>query len=181
MLSNILVAIDKSVASHQAFDTALELAKGLGAKLVLVHVLDVFDPISPQRPSIPANSYSMELDTLLRENYDRQWSEFVQHYDSLLKQRQQQAEAIDIECTYRQPYGRPGPALCRVARDCQADLIVVGSHARKGLSEMLLGSVSNYITHHAPCSVMVIHPESARTPAAPTESAVTMTAARSVV
>ncbi|MGD1941462.1 MAG: universal stress protein [Leptolyngbyaceae cyanobacterium] len=164
MLSNILVAIDKSVASHQAFDTALALAKALGAQLTLVHALDVFAPTSPQRPQVSANSYSIELDTLVRENYDRQWDEFVQHYDSLLKQQQAQAEAMGVNCTYLQPYGRPGPAICRAAKDSQVDLIVVGSHARKGLSEMLLGSVSNHITHHAPCSVMVIHPNRARTP-----------------
>lgn len=176
MLSNILVAIDKSVASRQAFDTALELASALGAKLTLVHVLDIFDPASPQRPHPSANSYSVELDALLRDNYDRQWGEFVQHYDALLQQRQQQAQAQGIPCDYVQPYGSPGSALCRMARDCQADLILVGSHSRRGLSEMLLGSVSNYITHHASCSVMVIHPKSARTPAASRESAATLTA-----
>ena len=137
MLSNILVAIDKSACSHQAFETALELAKALGAQLTLVHALDVFAPTSPQRPQVSANSYSIELDTLVRGTYDRQWDEFVQHYDSLLKQQQQKAEAMGIDCTYLQPYGRPGPAICRAAKDSQADLIVVGSHARKGLSEML--------------------------------------------
>ena len=176
MLRHILVAIDKSVASHQAFDMALELAQGLGAKLTLVHVLDIFDPTSPQRPHPSANSYSMELDNLLRENYERQWNEFVQHYDSLLKQRQQQAEAMGIVCDYLQPYGPPGSALCRVASDCQADVILVGSHSRRGLSEMLLGSVSNYITHHAPCSVLVVHPEHSRAPTSPQKSTATMTA-----
>ncbi len=176
MLNHILVAIDKSVASRQAFDTALELASALEAKLTLVHVLDIFDPASPQRPPPSANSYSLELDTLLRENYDRQWTEFVQHYEALLQQRQEQAQAQGIACDYLQPYGPPGSALCRVARDCQADLIMVGSHSRRGLSEMLLGSVSNYITHHAPCSVMVIHPESSRTSTASQAAATTMTA-----
>ena len=164
MLKHILVAIDKSVTSHQAFDTALELAKALDAQLTLVHSLDVFAPTSPQRPNASANSYSIELDTLVRENYDRQWTEFVQHYDSLLKQQQGEAEAMGVSCTYLQPYGRPGPAICRAAKDSHADLILVGSHARKGLSEMLLGSVSNHITHHAPCSVMVIHPNRFCTP-----------------
>ncbi|NEQ48032.1 MAG: universal stress protein [Leptolyngbya sp. SIOISBB] len=176
MLRHILVAIDKSVASHQAFNTALELAQALEAKLTLVHVLDIFDPASPQRPHPSANSYSLDLDKLLRENYERQWAEFVQHYDALLKQQQQQAKAMGIACDSQQPYGPPGSTLCRVARDCQADVILVGSHARRGLSEMLLGSVSNYITHHAPCSVMVIHPESSRNAGSTRESAAMMAA-----
>jgi uncharacterized protein YdiU (UPF0061 family) len=75
----------------------------LGAKLTLVHVLDIFDPTSPQRPHASANSYSAELDTLLRENYERQWAEFVQHYDALLQQQQQQAEARGITCDFYNP------------------------------------------------------------------------------
>lgn len=158
MLEHLLVAIDQSAASQRAFETALGLAEATGAKLSLVHALDVFDPRSPQRPQMSANSYSVELDRLLLENYERQWAEFVQHYDALLKQRQEIAQASGIPTRSLQPYGRPGPAICKTAADCHADLIVVGSRGRKGLQEMLLGSVSNYIMHHAPCSVMVIHP-----------------------
>ncbi|NER79825.1 MAG: universal stress protein [Leptolyngbya sp. SIO1D8] len=164
MLSHILVAIDQSASSQRAFETALDLAKALEAKLTLVHVLDVFDPASPERPKMSGSSYSIELDNLLRDNYERQWAEFATHYDSLLKQKQEKAEAIAVSASCLQPYGRPGPAICKAAREGQAELIVVGSHGRKGLSEMILGSVSNYIVHHAPCSVMVIHPDSRRHP-----------------
>lgn len=159
MLNRILVAIDhQSAASHQALASASELAQALSAELLLVHALDVFDPLSPERPKIPVNSYSMGLDRLAHAEYERQWAEFVQHYEALLQQMQSDAEAIGIQASYLQPYGRPGPAICKAALDHQADLIVVGSHGRHGLPEMLLGSVSNYIMHHAPCSVMVTHP-----------------------
>lgn len=50
-----------------------------------------------------------------------------------------------------------GIALLLFVKTWDADLIVVGSHGRKGLSEMLLGSVSNYVVHHAPCSVIIVH------------------------
>ncbi|MEM8810490.1 MAG: universal stress protein [Cyanobacteria bacterium P01_G01_bin.38] len=162
MLSKILVAIDQSVASQRAFETALELAKALGAELTLVHALDVFDPGSPERPSIPVGTYSMKLDSLLREDYERQWAEFVDHYDALLKQKQTEAQAVGVTASYVQPYGCPGPVICKAATTSQADFIVVGSHGRAGLSEMMLGSVSNYIMHHATCSVMVIHPDGRR-------------------
>ncbi|MEM9007845.1 MAG: universal stress protein [Cyanobacteria bacterium P01_F01_bin.86] len=160
MISHILVAIDQSTTSYQAFATALDMAQDLGAELTLVHALDVFDTTSPERPQMVVNAYSIELDRLLRESYERQWVEFVDRYESLLKQKQAEAKAVNVAAKYQQPYGRPGPAICQTAREVQADLIVVGSHGRKGLSEMILGSVSNYIMHHAPCSVMVIHPNS---------------------
>ncbi|MGF1516635.1 MAG: universal stress protein, partial [Nodosilinea sp.] len=50
----------------------------------------------------------------------------------------------------------PGRVICTLAKTWAADLIVVGSHRRKGLSELFLGSVSNYVMHHAPCSVLVV-------------------------
>lgn len=162
MLSHILVAIDQSATSHRAFETALDMAKNLGAELTLVHALDVFDSASPQQPKVLVNGYSMDLDRLLHESYERQWTEFVDHYESLLKQKQEEARAADVAANYRQAYGRPGSTICQAAKEVHADLIVVGSHGRKGFSEMILGSVSNYIMHHAPCSVMVIHPDSQR-------------------
>ena len=158
MFSKILVAIDASAASRQAFASALELAQGLNAELILVHALDVFDPASPQHPTIPTDSYSMALDSMIRETYEKQWAEFVEHFEALLKQKQKEAEALGLIVQYSQPYGSPGPAICKAAETHKADLIVVGSRSYKGLQKMILGSVSNYIMHHAPCSVTVIHP-----------------------
>ena len=162
MLNKILVAIDESAASKRAFESALELAKALDAEMILVHALDVFAPTSPQHPVIPGDNYSMKLDKIVQENYERRWDEFVQHSEALLKQRQETAEALGIVSTYIMPYGRPGPAICKAAETTHADLIVVGPRGHNGLREMVLGSVSNYIMHHAPCSVIVIHPDSQR-------------------
>jgi nucleotide-binding universal stress UspA family protein len=159
MFNHILVAIDPSASSQRAFDTALDLAKALSAQLTLVHALDRSDPDSPREPYTAVNSYSMELDALLRKDYEYKWGEFVKHYDSLLKQMQERAEAVGVQAGYLQPNGRPGPAICTIAKTGKVDLIVVGSHGRTGLRQMFLGSVSNYVMHHAPCSVMVIHPD----------------------
>jgi nucleotide-binding universal stress UspA family protein len=52
--------------------------------------------------------------------------------------------------------GEPAQALLNVAKQCQADLIVVGSHGRSGIGRLLLGSVSESVLRHAPCSVLVV-------------------------
>jgi nucleotide-binding universal stress UspA family protein len=52
--------------------------------------------------------------------------------------------------------GEPAPALLKAAEQCQADLIVVGSHGRTGIGRLLLGSVSENVLRHAPCSVLVV-------------------------
>ena len=106
----------------------------------------------------------MELDALLRKDYDYRWAEFVKHYDSLLKQQQEAAAAVGVKARYLQPNGRPGLAICTIAKESSVDLVVIGSHSRRGLGEMLLGSVSNYVVHQAPCPVMVIHSENQRCP-----------------
>lgn len=158
MLKKIVIAMDKSAASKSAFGMGVTLAAGLNAELILVHALDVFEPSSPEYPSIPSGPYSLELDKIVRQNYEREWNAFVEQYEEMLKQCQQVAQVQGVKAQYLQLYGRPGPALCRAAKMQKADLIVVGSRGRTGLSEMFLGSVSNYILHHAPCSVTVVHP-----------------------
>lgn len=160
MLNKILVAIDQSPAGKRAFDSATELSKALDAELILVHALDVFDPASPQHPVISVDNYSMQLDQIVQQNYQQQWAEFVAHSEALIKQQQQEAEALGIVTTTMLPYGRPGPVVCKAAKAAQADLIIVGSRGRNGFQEMILGSVSHYIIHHAPCSVTVVHPHS---------------------
>lgn len=161
MLNKILVAIDDSAASRRAFETGVELAKALDAELILIHALDVFDPASPQHPIIPVDNYSIQLDKVVQENYEKEWRTFVEHLEALLKQKQTEAEAVGIRASYDMPYGRPGSVICKAAKAAQADLIIVGSRGRSGLQALVLGSVSNYIVHHSPCSVTVVHPHGA--------------------
>lgn len=54
--------------------------------------------------------------------------------------------------------GDPRSRIVDVAAEWKADLIVVGSHGRKGLERFLMGSVSDAVVHHAPCSVTVVRP-----------------------
>lgn len=159
MFSKILVAIDESAASKRAFEAALQMAAALKAELLLVHALDVFSANSPERPAISIDSYSMAMQQGILETYQREWNRFASHYEALLKQYQETAIAQGIEASYRQPYGRPGPAICETARTHGTDLIIIGSRNHTYLRELVLGSVSNYVIHHAPCSVTVVHSE----------------------
>jgi nucleotide-binding universal stress UspA family protein len=55
--------------------------------------------------------------------------------------------------------GRPENALVEVARRDAADLVVVGHRGISGIQRLLLGSVGEHVTSHAPCSVLVVRPE----------------------
>jgi nucleotide-binding universal stress UspA family protein len=55
--------------------------------------------------------------------------------------------------------GDPGPVLCKLARELKADVVVVGSRGRGMVTRALLGSVSSYVMHHAPCPVLIVPSE----------------------
>ncbi len=88
--------------------------------------------------------------------------------------------AADVKYTIRVECGTPAEALVSVARQLHAHMVVVGTRGHGPLRELLLGSVGQALTHHAPCPVVVIPPhaaastgrvESARVPVSATLSA----------
>ncbi|MGB3293957.1 MAG: universal stress protein [Phormidesmis sp.] len=160
MLNKLLVAIDESAASDWAFETALELAEALKAELILVHALDIFASSSPRSPFLLVDADLSELDKKVQKDYELKMAEFVGRYDALLKEKQAEAKAAGVTAQCIQPHGRPGPAICQAASDHNVDLMVVGNRDRSTLKELVPGSVSNYIVHHAPCSVTIVHSDS---------------------
>jgi nucleotide-binding universal stress UspA family protein len=66
------------------------------------------------------------------------------------------ANALNIKVEIFQSLGDAGRTICETAKNYAADLIVMGRNQKSMLSEIFLGSTSNYVLHHAPCSVMVI-------------------------
>ncbi|EDX87663.1 universal stress protein family, putative [Synechococcus sp. PCC 7335] len=159
MLDKILVAIDESASSEWAFDTALAMAKPLNAELVLVHVLDAFSTNSPKHPCVLVETFSTDLGDSAQKAYEQEWQQFVDRHSALLRQRQSEAEAAGVATTCIQTQGVPGLKVCEIARTEDIDLILVGNRDRTNQRELDNGSVSNYLVHHAPCSVTVVHPK----------------------
>ena len=159
MLNTILVAIDESASSQWAFDTAIAMAKPLQAKLVLVHVLDAFSTNSPKHPCVLVETFSTDMGSSAQKAYEQKWQQFVDRHSALLKQRQSEAEAAGVSTSCIQTQGVPGPKICEIARTENIDLILVGNRDRTNQRELDHGSVSNYLVHHAPCSVTVVHPK----------------------
>jgi nucleotide-binding universal stress UspA family protein len=148
MIKNILVALEHSDACQPVFDYATELARSLNANL------NLFNALKPEKDRSLNNAPYSDPDW---KTYTKQYHGLEAESLMMLKNLTDQAKAAGIQAQFTQETGNPGLIICQVAQDWSADLVVVGSHGRKGLSEMLLGSVSNYVVHHAPCSVMVVH------------------------
>lgn len=159
MFHKIIVAIDRSEASTQVFDEALALAQADGADLMLLHVLSAEEEGSPDIYLMP----SVESYPALRANswefYQKQWQAFENQGLELLRSHTDAATAAGVRTEFTQVSGSPGRTICNFARTWSADLIVMGRRGRSGFSELILGSVSNYVLHHAPCSVLIVqHP-----------------------
>ncbi|WP_199338252.1 universal stress protein [Nostoc sp. FACHB-133] len=75
---------------------------------------------------------------------------------SLLQLYYQKAKILGIMAESSYQTGDPGTNICDLARSWGADLIVLGRRGLNGFAELLAGSVSNHVVHHAPCSVLVV-------------------------
>jgi nucleotide-binding universal stress UspA family protein len=155
MFQKILVPLDRADDYHAVLDQAVYLATMTGGQLLLLHVLYPFDPNYPHPlyPSIDAYP-ALQDEAILA--YTEQLQRFEQEGVNWLRSLTQQATNQGIAAEYAQSPGEPGKTICEMARTWQADTIVMGRRGHRGIEEMLLGSVSNYVTHHAPCSVLVV-------------------------
>ncbi|MGV2829362.1 universal stress protein [Myxosarcina sp. GI1(2024)] len=156
MIDKILVAIDRSERNKSVFDSAILLAKTTGATLLLLQVLTEDEA---DYPVLPTYAYYPIVDDRNYNVYEEKLAEYKQWGIDLLRNLTEKATAAGVKTEYSQLQltGNPGQTICEIASNWSADLIVVGSRGLKGLKEMFLGSVSNYVTHHAPCSVLVVH------------------------
>lgn len=155
MLNKILIAIDITETNKSAFNEALSLAKMTGAKLMLLNIIAP-DGTNYPNPFIYSGYEYGLMDESLVTFYQKQWEKFKQRGLDTLRSLAEEAEAAGVEAEYIQDFGNPGQTICDRAKLWSADLIVIGSRGLTGVREMFLGSVSNYVTHHAPCSVLLM-------------------------
>jgi len=144
VFASIVVGTDGSKTAYRAVAQAVDLAKSLGAKLEIVCA---YEPVPgsrlrEERASAPAD---MQWTVNAREDVEATLREAVE---------QAELEGIAAETYARQ--GDPADAILDVAEERGADLIVVGNRGMTGAKRFLLGSVPNKVSHHAPCSVLII-------------------------
>jgi nucleotide-binding universal stress UspA family protein len=148
---NVLLAIDDSYYSELALR---EVAARPWPEPTTVKVLSVAYFLGTPVAGIPTGDITptaamFEVRTQLLESTNQ----LVQRGAELLGR-----EDIRIETLVRE--GDPGTEIIQEAESWPADLIVVGSHGHQGLKRFLLGSVANYVTSHAPCSIEIVRSRS---------------------
>lgn len=76
--------------------------------------------------------------------------------ESWLQEYAQKAQAEGLAVEYDWKIGDPSSWIREMAKNWDADLVILGRRGRRGLAEVFLGSVSNHVVHYAPCSVLVV-------------------------
>ena len=144
MFRSIVVGTDGSDTAKKAVDEAIDLAKALGAGLCVV---SAYEPVSKARLRDEARQTPADLQWMVnpREEVDATLSDAAE----LVR-----AAGVEVETFARE--GSPADAILDVAEERSADLIIVGNKGMTGARRFLLGSVPNKVSHHAPCSVLII-------------------------
>ncbi|SKA40880.1 Nucleotide-binding universal stress protein, UspA family [Enhydrobacter aerosaccus] len=135
----ILITVDDDPLAAHAAEVGIALARSLNADVALIHAID------------PSLIYSPEAGSVA---------------DDIAQHAQQEGARVVADFRARLPagtsvlqfvrQGRPGQEIVKAAREWPADLIVIGSHGRRGLSRAVLGSVAEEVMRHSPCPVLVV-------------------------
>jgi nucleotide-binding universal stress UspA family protein len=145
MFRSILVGTDGSETAHTALRRAIELAAGLRARLQIV---SAYEPVADPR---------LHGEQVIAPK-DAQWA-INPHDDVLALLDQARTEARSAGVEEVETFARQGDAadaIIDVAEEQSCDLIVVGNKGMTGAKRFLLGSVPNKVSHHAPCSVLIV-------------------------
>jgi len=144
MFRSIVVGTDGSETASDAVRQAVELARALEASIELV---SAYEPVPAQRLAAERRSAPADMQWAISPRED---------VDATLEAAAQIARDASVPVSIYAREGDPADAILDVAEERKADLIVVGNKGMTGAKRFLLGSVPNKVSHHAPCSVLII-------------------------
>lgn len=135
----IIVPTDFSKLSDAATDYALSMAKRLGARIVFLHSLDW-------------NKQQSEMTALYNEVY----AFTKERADAFLNDLVERAGRLGIEAESKVVDGPPFVEIIQAAKKIKADMIIIGTHGRSGLSHIMMGSQAERVVRQAPCPVLTV-------------------------
>ena len=144
MFRSIVVGTDGSDTAGDAVRGAIELARALGATVDLV---SAYEPVSGQRLREEARQAPEILEWRVNPRED---------VDATLREAAERIQDAGVQVATYAREGDPADAILDVAEERGSDLIVVGQEGMTGAKRFLLGSVPDKVSHHAPCSVLII-------------------------
>ena len=155
MFKKILVALDRSSQAAAVFDFALSIARPEISQMLLVHFIDWEMRDLPPWIGI-ATLYDINLYSDRNSGSRQYLEEEIETSNHWLKIYAQKATARKISCQHECYVGSSSLGISDRAQQWGADVIVIGRRGHRHLSEIFLGSVSNYVVHSAPCSILIV-------------------------
>lgn len=144
MFERIVVGTDGSETAAEAVRQAIELAKATGATLDIV---SAFEPVPQSRLREEAGEIPGDVAHAVGPRED---------VNQIVEAAAGSAKQSGVEAQTHVREGEPADSILDVADEVSADLILVGNKGMTGARRFLLGSVPNKISHHAPCSVLIV-------------------------
>jgi nucleotide-binding universal stress UspA family protein len=144
LFGSIVVGTDGSDTAKEAVRQAGELARALGAS---IHLVSAYEPVPEGRLREERQDVPEDLQWMINPRED---------VVTTLEEESKSLEEAGVKVEAMAREGDPADAILDVAEEENADLIVVGNKGMTGAKRFLLGSVPNKVSHHAPCSVMII-------------------------
>lgn len=146
MYARIMVAVDGSTTAERGLQEAIDLARDQNAQLAIVHVIDLVIAFGAGQ---------------LVGNYVDATRDFAQEVIARARER---ARAAGVEPEVQAPEivtagYHVADTIAKLAHDWKASLLVVGTHGRRGVSRMLVGSVAERIVRVAPCPLLLVRSE----------------------
>lgn len=138
-IQKILCPIDFSAPSRNALRYANEFAKAMNAKITLMHVIQP-QPITADI-NVPYIPPEVDLEKNAKEDLERVIKADIH-------------EGISVEPLIA--FGLPSDCIIEQAKKEDADLIILGTHGRTGISRLLMGSTAESVIRHAKCPVLVV-------------------------
>jgi nucleotide-binding universal stress UspA family protein len=137
----IVVGTDGSPRAAVAVEEALNLAALTGATVHAVHAIHT--------PAVIEDPHSAQMIM----------DEMRGHADSIQEELLETAKRSGVKVEFHSSMGEPANALIDLAERVNADLVVVGNRGMSGMKRFVLGSVPNKVSHHCPCSVLIVDTE----------------------
>jgi nucleotide-binding universal stress UspA family protein len=144
MFGSIVVGTDGSQTAQEAVRQAVALAQALNSRLEIV---SAYEPVPVARLREEAQQVPADLEWMINPRED---------VDATLREAAALAEEAGVPAAVYARQGDPADAILDVAEERRSDLIVIGNKGMTGAKRFLLGSVPNKVSHHAPCSVLII-------------------------
>jgi nucleotide-binding universal stress UspA family protein len=138
MFENILVAVDGSKHSDDAFSIAMDMAQKYGSQLLVLHVFQG----GTGSGTLVSPGFEDDMRSI--------WQQILDSYEAKVKERRLQNVRMLLQ------EGDAAQRIMETANEEKCGLLLIGSRGRGGFKELLLGSVSHKVTNHADCPVLVV-------------------------